>query len=141
MLAFWDTSALVKLCVRSQSSPRANELLRDTEVIAWWATLVEGRSALVRLQRQGILSATAFRASWRRFSDLVNASKEVAPSDNVREIAFRQLDRFPLRAGDGLQLAAALAWCDERPRGRWFVCADRRLAAAAIEAGFDVKRL
>src|ERR1700693_3653848 len=110
MLAFWDTSALVKLCVRAQSSPRSKELLRDTEVIAWWATVVEGRSALVRLQREGTLSATAFRASWQRFSELLDASIEVAPSDNVREIAFRQLDRFPLRAGDGLKLAAAIAW-------------------------------
>jgi len=110
-------------------------------VIAWWATVVEGRSALVRLQREGTLSEIAFRASWRRFSELLDASKEVAPSDNVREIAFRQLDRFPLRAGDGLQLAAALAWCGERPRGRWFVCADRQLAAAATGAGFEVKRV
>jgi len=139
MLAFWDTSALVKLCVRGQSSPRANKLLRDTDVIAWWATAVEGRSALVRLQWEGALSATAFRTSWRRFSELLDSAKEVAPSDNVREIAFRQLDRFPLRAGDGLQLAAALAWCGERPRGRWFVCADRRLAAAATAAGFEVQ--
>src|SRR5271167_4029356 len=109
MLAFWDTSALVKVCVRGQSSPHAKGLLRDTDVIAWWATVVEGRSALARLQREGTLSATAFRASWRRFSELVDSSKEVAPSDNVREIAFQQLDRFPLRAADGLQLAAALA--------------------------------
>jgi len=139
MLAFWDTSALIKLCVRGQSNPRAHELLRDTDVVAWWATLVEGRSVLARLQREGILSATAFRVSWRRFSDLLDSAKEVAPSDNVREIAFQQLDRFPLRAGDGLQLAAALAWCGERPRGRWFVCADRRLAAAASASGFDVQ--
>jgi predicted nucleic acid-binding protein len=139
MLAFWDTSALLKLCVRGQSSPLLNELLRETEVIAWWATVVEGRSALVRLQREGTLSDTAFRASWVRLSELLAASKEVAPSDNVREIAIRQLERFPLRAGDGLQLAAALAWCRERPRGRWFVCADRRLAAAATGAGFDVQ--
>jgi predicted nucleic acid-binding protein len=102
---------------------------------------VEGRSALARLQREGTLSATAFRASWRRFSELLDSSKEVAPSDNVRDIAFRQLDRFPLRGADGLQLAAALAWCGERPRGRWFVCADRRLAAAAVAAGFDVKNV
>src|SRR4051812_29422276 len=85
MLAFWDTSALVKLCVRGQSNPLAKELFRDTDVVAWWATLVEGRSALVRLQREGTLSATAFRASWRRFSELLDGSKEVAPSDNVRE--------------------------------------------------------
>jgi predicted nucleic acid-binding protein len=67
------------------------------------------------------------------------SAKEILPSANVREIAFEQLKRFPLRAADALQLAAALVWCGERPRGRWFVCADRRLAAVAVEAGFDVK--
>jgi hypothetical protein len=72
-------------------------------------------------------------------STLLSSSKEILPSANVREIAFRQLERFPLRAADALQLAAALVWCGERPRDRWFVCADRPLAAAAVEAGFDVK--
>jgi predicted nucleic acid-binding protein len=107
--------------------------------MAWWATAVEGHSALVRLQREGLLSGTAFRASCKRLSELLASSKEVAPSDHVREIAIQQLERFPLRAGDGLQLAAALAWCGERPRGRWFVSADRRLAAAANAAGFEVQ--
>src|SRR5258708_27794904 len=94
MLAFWDTSALVKLCVRGQSSPRANQLFREAEVMAWWATAVEGHSALVRLQREGLLSATAFRASCRRLAGLLAFSQEVAPSDHVREIALQQLDRF-----------------------------------------------
>ena len=138
MLAFWDASALVSLCVRDQSSLRAKNLWRDAGAVMWWATAVEGRGALVRLQREGALSDSAFRASCECFSTLLASSKEILPSANVREIAFRQLERFPLRAADALQLAAALVWCVERPRGRWFVCADRRLAAAAIEAGFEV---
>jgi hypothetical protein len=28
--------------------------------------------------------------------------------------------------------------CHEKPRGRWFVCFDRRLAAAADVSGFTV---
>ena len=139
MLAFWDASALVRLCVRDQSSPRAKKLLRDANVVAWWATAVEGRGAFVRLHREGLLSDATFRVSCERLSALLSASKEILPSDNVREIAFQQLERFPLRAGDALQLAAALIWCGERPRGRWFVCADRRLAAAATSAGFEVQ--
>jgi len=107
--------------------------------VAWWATAVEGRGALVRLQREGVLSDSAFRVSCKLLSALLSSSKEILPSPSVKEIAFRQLEIFPLRAADALQLAAALAWCGERPRGRWFVCADRRLAAAAVEAGFDVK--
>jgi predicted nucleic acid-binding protein len=71
-------------------------------------------------------------------STLLSSAKEILPSANVREIAFQQLERFPLRAADALQLTAALVWCGERPRGRWFVCADRRLATAATSAGFEV---
>lgn len=104
----------------------------------WWATAVEGRGALVRLQRERMLSDSAFRVSCECFSTLLFSAKEILPSVNVRESAFQQLERFPLRAADALQLAAALVWCGERPRGRWFVCADRRLAAAATAAGFEV---
>jgi predicted nucleic acid-binding protein len=86
-----------------------------------------------------VLSASAFRISCERLSAALTSSKEIVPSSNVRELAFRQLERFPLRAADALQLAAALVWCGERPRGRWFVCADRQLAAAATGAGFEVK--
>jgi predicted nucleic acid-binding protein len=141
MLAFWDASALVGLCVHDQSSPRAKRLWRDADAVVWWATAVEGHGALVRLQREGALSDPEFRVSCEFFSTLLYSAKEILPSVNVREIAFRQLERFPLRAADALQLAAALAWCGERPRGRWFVCADRQLAAAATAAGFEVHRV
>jgi hypothetical protein len=36
-------------------------------------------------------------------------------------------------------LAAALEWCDQRPRHRPFVCFDRRLAEAAFQLGFAVE--
>jgi len=96
---------------------------------------------LVRLQREGLLSVPAFQVSSERLSALLSCSKEIPPSEGVREIAIRQLERFPLRAGDALQLAAALVWCGERPRGRWFVCDDRRLAAAAAAAGFTIQNV
>lgn len=107
-------------------------------MVAWWATAVEGRGAFIRLQREGLLSEAAFRVSCERLSALLSTSKEILPSGAVREIALQQLQRFPLRAADALQLSAALAWSKERPRGRWFVCDDRRLAAAATAAGFEV---
>jgi len=113
--------------------------LREANVVAWWATAVEGRGAFVRLQGEGLLSEAAFRVSCERLSALLSTAKEILPSDNVREIALQQIEFFPLRAGDSLQLAAALVWCGERPRGRWFVCDDRRLAAAAAAVGFEVQ--
>jgi predicted nucleic acid-binding protein len=63
---------------------------------------------------------------------------EVAPSDTVRDQTEQLLDLYPLRAADGLQLAAALVWCRNRPRGRTFITADARLAQAATQAGFSV---
>jgi hypothetical protein len=46
---------------------------------------------------------------------------EIEPTDDVRDFALDVLDRFPLKAADALQLAAALAWCRRRPKGRLFV--------------------
>jgi hypothetical protein len=62
----------------------------------------------------------------------------ISPADVVKESAMAQLDRFPLKASDALQLAAALIWCKHSPRGRWFVCNDRQLVTAATVAGFEV---
>lgn len=108
-------------------------------MVAWWATAVEGRNALVRLQREGHLSAAAYQVSCERLSALLLSAKEIVPNEAVREIALRQVELFPLRAGDALQLAAALMWCRERPRGRLFVCNDRQLLNAATAAGFAVR--
>jgi hypothetical protein len=62
----------------------------------------------------------------------------IPPADAVKESALAQLDRFPLKASDALQLAAALVWCKQSPRGRCFVCNDRQLLTAASACGFEV---
>lgn len=63
---------------------------------------------------------------------------EVLPSDRVRELAETLPEQYGLRALDSFQLAAALVWSKEQPRGRLFVCCDVRLTEAATKAGFDV---
>jgi hypothetical protein len=47
-------------------------------------------------------------------------------------------EQYGLRALDSFQLAAALAWCRERPRGRSFVCGDILLAQVAAQTGFTI---
>ena len=47
---------------------------------------------------------------------------EVLPSRRVREIAETLPEQYGLRALDSFQLAVALVWCKEKPRGRLFVC-------------------
>lgn len=139
MSAFWDASALVHVCVPGQISRPARELIRTVPMASWWATPVEVRSALGRLQREGVISPVAFRASWERLSGLLSGCVVVPPADAVKELALAQLDRFPLKAGDALQLGAALVWCRQKPRGRLMVCNDRQLLKAAVAAGFEVE--
>ena len=75
--------------------------------------------------RSGILDR--LRASWL----------EIEPSEALRHGAMRLLRVHPLRAGDALQLAAALVWAGTGT-GLGFVTLDPRLADAARAEGFDV---
>jgi hypothetical protein len=88
--------------------------------------------------RDGGLPAIPLREALLRLTALVEDAHVVAPTSRLRERAGRLLAAHPVRAGDALQLAAALAWSDEAPRGSGFVCLDERLRAGARTEGFTV---
>jgi hypothetical protein len=136
--AFWDTSALVPLCVEQRASGWAKVWAQQFAMVAWWATRVEMYSAVMRLSRSGDLQRPARQIALDRVQVLAAGWREIPPSDAIRVQAAMVLDAYPLRAADGLQLAAALAWCRNRPAGRAFLCADDRLCEAAAQAGFTV---
>ena len=138
MSAFWDASAVVRVSVKHQASVRARPLLDAHAPAVWWGTPVEVRSALVRLKSEGVLSEPAYQACRRKLAAMLESWLEIGPTDVVRELALDVLDRFTLKAADALQLAAALAWCRQRPKGRLFVSSDSRLSAAASQAGFEI---
>ncbi len=52
-IAFWDSSALVPLCTRQQTSPQLEVLARLFSRTVWWGTSVEAHSAIARLKRMG----------------------------------------------------------------------------------------
>ena len=62
--------------------------------------------------------------------------QEVDPSEKLREQAERLVDRFPLKAADAQQLAAAMVWCIGRLKGRAFISGDSQLLDAARQLGF-----
>jgi predicted nucleic acid-binding protein len=138
MSVFWDASALAHVCVPGQITRTARDLMRADVIAVWWGTTLEVRSVLNRVHRQGAISSAANRASWERASGLLLGCLMIPPTDAVEELASAQLDRFPLKASDALQLAAALVWCKQIPRGRRFICNDRQLLTAATAAGFEV---
>jgi predicted nucleic acid-binding protein len=139
-VGFWDTSAVVPLCVRQDSSQNFGRLWRKTErVVVWWGTPIEIRSALNRLYREKFIDARGLQFSVARLDAMRRKWREITPNEKVRNLAESLPDAFNLRALDSFQLAAALVWCNGNPKGRLFVCDDVKLAQAAQKAGFSIK--
>jgi predicted nucleic acid-binding protein len=135
---FWDTSAVVPLLVNEPESARVTELARrDNNFVVWWATPVECASALARQEREGRLTSSDADAARELLAALRSAWIEILASSEVRERAETLLLRHALRAGDALQLAAALTWARGAPRSHAFACLDDRLRLAARGEGFQ----
>jgi predicted nucleic acid-binding protein len=136
--AFWDTSALVPLCVQQQPSPAVRQLLEQHEIAVWWATPVEMRSAFERLLRMGQLTVQEHAAAGVRLEKLRRGWRELQPSEALRAQAETFLMSFPLKAADALQLAAAWTWCSGDTRTCVFVSGDTQLLEAAQQTGFQI---
>lgn len=138
-MRFWDSSAVVPLLL---DEPAREPLLRlleeDGGLTVWWGTPVECTSAVARREREGALDAETTTATLTRLRDLESQWIEVNPSPTVRNLAQRLLRVHLLRAGDSLQLAAALVASEQDPPSLGFVCLDARLADAARREGFQV---
>jgi len=135
--AFWDTSAIVPLCCfQSQSSAAVRTARQYNQQIVWWITAVESVSAFHRLFREEALTVEGRQQAIQRLSYLRRFWSEIQPTEEVRDTAERLLAVHSLRAADALQLAAALIWCNRRPRGRHFVGSDSNLCVAAEKEGF-----
>lgn len=139
--SFWDASALVPLCVYEMTTRAAISYLKKHSLIVWWGCPLEILSAICRLHRQKAVTDEGRDAAIARLETLNRTWKEIPAVDRLRELAFDLLAEYPLKAGDSLQLAAALIWCDERPARRTFVCADQRLSSTARSMGFTVLEL
>ena len=113
-------------------------LKTDPQIIVWWASEIECASAIARLERQADLDAGSARKAFQRLDALKEAWHEVQPSEAVRGIARRILRVHNLRAGDALQLAAALIASETKPGSLEIVSLDDRLVDAAVREGLAV---
>jgi len=138
--SFWDSSGLVLLCTPQRASRDAIAIRRVTgPLVLWWGTRVEAQSAFARLHREGLLDVGSVTEAVRKLEAFEHASWVIEPDDDVRDAACRLVDANPLRAGDALQLAAALTAVGHKPHGRVFVTFDQRLAEIARAGGFDLR--
>jgi hypothetical protein len=93
---------------------------------------------LYRYHREARIPADILASALDKLGALVHDADVIVPTSGLRDRAGRLLAGHPLRAGDALQLAAALVWCSGPPDGASFVCLDERLRAAARREGFSV---
>ncbi len=141
-MAFWDTSAIVPLCLsesRSQSARRLWRLFENCSV--WRETTVEVESTFARLEREGNLAADDYAFALEQLARLELRWLPVESNSRTIEIARSFPRLFGLRSLDSLQLASALVWCKELPKNRNFISADLRLLKAAESLGFNVHDL
>jgi predicted nucleic acid-binding protein len=138
---FWDSSAVVPLLVPETTSRSLQRLYdADPVMFAWWATEIEGTSAIARRQRVGHLREDVAAEAFARLSALKAAWHELEPGDEVRESAKRFLRVHDLRTANVLQLAAAFLIAEAHPSTLEFVSLDDRLLAAARREGFSTTR-
>lgn len=120
-----------------KASAAAQSLSEAHDIVVWWAAPVEIRGAFARLLRMRQLTLTGQVQALMTLDDMRRLWHEVHPSEQLREQAERLVDRFPLKAADAQQLAAAMTWCLNRPRGRAFISGDSQLLDAARQLGFQ----
>jgi predicted nucleic acid-binding protein len=138
-MRFWDSSAIIPLCLKGKASEAMKRLMKDDEdIVVWWTTHIECLSALARRQREGVLRSGDETKAKVVLSAMATTWSEVQPTETVRLRAERLLSIHPLRAVDALQLASALIWAQETPRGLGFVCLDQNLREGAFKEGFSV---
>ena len=139
-MRYWDSSALVSLIVGESDTEQRERLQRqDSGIVTWWGSLVECASALSRLQREGNLDSQGLTLGVGKLRRSAANWLQIRPSERVRQRALRLLRLHPLGAAHALQLAAALAACDDDPTTLALVCSDQRLSDAALKEGFLVR--
>jgi predicted nucleic acid-binding protein len=138
-IGFWDTSAVLPLCCSQIFSTQSKKWQRKyPKIVIWWGTSVEINSGLARLKRNDALTDKDVVKALQLWEKIRKSSRIVEPVERVVLLANTLPDTYQLRALDSFQLAAAIVWCQEKPRHRPFITADERLAKAAEKAGFTV---
>jgi len=138
-VAFWDSSALVPLCVAQPQTAKARMLYGSYGIVAWWATQVEIMSGLTRLDRTRQIDHDRFLIGKQIAQEIVRGWLSVGSTGSIAAVACSLLEMHPLRAADAMQLAAALEWCEGKPKGNVFLTFDKRLSEAAGLAGFALE--
>lgn len=139
MIRYFDASALAKRYVVEPDSAEVARLLRGASAATSRLSEVEIASALARRRREGALPPDAHDAALAMLRADFARLRVVELAPELVSTVHPLLARHPLRAGDALHLAAALALRDDPATVLEFVCYDDRLCRAARAEGLRVR--
>lgn len=142
MIAYFDTSFLVKLYAAEEDSETARTTMSTASaIVTSVVSYAELCSALARKRREGGLNETAYRAALRSFQMDWNGIEKAEVSDELARRAGDLATRHALRGLDAIHLASAL-WVSSGIRGGKlaFATADQRLARTARLEGLAAPR-
>lgn len=133
MIAYFDTSAFLKLVVEEVGSDQAIEIWHAAETPVSSVLLYpEGRAALAQAERLARLSRARGRDARAEFEALFADVGLVAASTDLLRRAGDLAQTHALRGYDAVHLASALAIADDRTV---MVTTDRHLRTAARNLG------
>lgn len=109
MIAYVDTSSLLKLLVEEEGSERAGVVWDTADVVAAASVIVvEARAALAAAKRANRLTAARHRKAKQELNALLDELTIVAITDELVADAAELAEREALRGYGAVHLAAAL---------------------------------
>lgn len=135
-VAFFDTSAFVKLLVEEDGSDTAARLWDEADAVA--ASRLarpEVGAALAAARRGGRLEPGDEQSARRAWDEFWDATRVIELTEHLAEVASALAERIVLGGADGVHLASALTLAEA---DLVLVTWDRRLSTAAVEAGVMV---
>ena len=143
MIAYLDTSAVVKLYVEEGGATTVRRVVRDaTQVGTSRVTYVEARAAFARRFRERGFSPAAYEGLIRSFNQEWETYVRLDVTEPLIKLAGDLAERHALRAYDAMQLASALTLQRELHATQvGFVAADLHLLKAAAHERLAITRV
>jgi predicted nucleic acid-binding protein len=139
VIAYFDTSAFLKLVVEEVGSDQAIEIWRAADTPVSSVLLYpENRAALAQAERLARLSPARGREARAELEALFAEVGLVAASTDLLRRAGDLAEAHALRGDDAVHLASALATADDRTV---MVTTDRHLRTAARDLGLATANL
>lgn len=138
MIAYFDTSALLKLLLTEESGVDVAARIWDGAdgLITSRLAYPEGRAALASAERARRITRARYQLACESFENIFAevATVELLPA--IARAAGNLAERLSLKGADAVHLASALG--ATKDGGTLFVTWDRRLSRAGVVAGLAV---